>query len=180
LDNARKSIANMTPTEHVCATHEDEIFCVAAIGDKNKNTIYSDLTWQFPVRSFDGMSYMFVAHVYKLNAILVRPMKSREDGSMIAAFTSIHSDPEAIRHTPTLHVLDNECSHAVHNFLKSKDTARHNVEAHHHNVNAAEPAVKSAKYHIISHVATSATIAQSSFGEKCSRRCRTRSTCCAR
>ena len=124
LDDARKSIADMTPTEHVCATHEDKIFCFAAIGDKNKNTIYSDLIGKFPVRSFDGMSYIFVAYVYKLNAILLRPMKSREDGSMIDAFTSIYSELEAIGHKPTLHVLNNECSRAGHNVLKCKDTVR--------------------------------------------------------
>ena len=32
--------------------------------------------------------------------------------------------------------------------------SRQNVEAHHHNANAAEPAVKTAKHHIISHIAT--------------------------
>ena len=32
--------------------------------------------------------------------------------------------------------------------------ARQNVEAHHHNANAAEPAVKTTKYHIISHTVT--------------------------
>jgi hypothetical protein len=81
-------------------------------------------------------------------------MRLREDGSMIAAFTSIYSDLKAIRHKPTLHVLNNECFCAVHNFLTSKDTARQNVEAYHHNANAAEPAVKLAKYHTISHIST--------------------------
>jgi hypothetical protein len=81
-------------------------------------------------------------------------MKSREDGSMITAFTSIYSKLGSIGYKPTLHILDNECSRAVHKFLTSKETARQNVKAHHQNSNAAEPAVKSAKYHIISHVAT--------------------------
>jgi hypothetical protein len=100
------------------------------------------------------MCHIFVAYVYKLNAILLRPMKLREDGSMIAAFTSIYGNLEAIGYKPTLHVLNNECSSADHNFLTSKETARQNVETHHHNANAAEPAVKLAKYHIIYHVAT--------------------------
>ena len=51
-------------------------------------------------------------------------MKSREDASMVEAFTSIYADLEAIGHKPKLHVLDNECSRAVQNFLKIKDTAR--------------------------------------------------------
>ena len=39
-------------------------------------------------------------------------------------------------------------------FLIKKGTARKNVEAHNHRVNAAEPAVKTEKYHIIAHIAT--------------------------
>ena len=81
-------------------------------------------------------------------------MKSREDNSMVEAFTSIYADLEAISHKLKLHVLNNGCSCAVQHFLTTKDTTRQNVEAHHHNANAAEPAVKTAKYHIISHIAT--------------------------
>ena len=129
-------LPSWVPTEDVYFAHEDEIYCFAAIGDKNENTLYSDLTGQFPVRSYDGMVYIFVAYVYKCNAILLRSMKSREDASMIEAFTSIYTELEAIGHKPKLH------------------TARQNVEEHHHNANAAELAVKTAKYHIISHIAT--------------------------
>ena len=50
----------MTPTEHVCSAHEDKIYCFAAIGDKNKATIYSDLPGKFPVRSYDGMVYTYI------------------------------------------------------------------------------------------------------------------------
>jgi hypothetical protein len=52
IDDPRKSLADTTPTEHVA--HKDEIFYFAVSGDKNENTIYSKLTGQFPVRSFDG------------------------------------------------------------------------------------------------------------------------------
>ena len=81
-------------------------------------------------------------------------MKSQEDDSMVEAFNSIYADLEPIGPNPKLHVLNNECSRAVPNFLKMTNTMRQNVEAHHHNANAAEPAVKSAKYHIISNIAT--------------------------
>ena len=79
-------------------------------------------------------------------------MKSREDSSMVEAFTRTFTKLEAAGHKPKLHVLDNECSRAVQNFLIKKVTARKNVEAHNHRVNASEPAVKTAKYHIIAHV----------------------------
>ena len=144
----------MFPTEHVCSDIEDEIFCCAVIGDAHKNTTYSDLTGRFPINSYEGMDYIFVVYVYKLNAILLRSMKSMEDASMVEECTNIYTELETARHKPKLHVLDNECSHAIQKFLIKKDTARQNVEAHNHRVNAAEPAVKTAKYHIIAHVAT--------------------------
>ena len=81
-------------------------------------------------------------------------MKSREDESMVEAFTTIYSELEVLGHNPKLHILDNECPRAVQNFQKMWNTMRQNVEAHHHNVNAAKPAVKSTKYHLISHVDT--------------------------
>ena len=68
----------MFPTEHVCSAMEDEIFCCAVIGDTHKYIIYSDLTGRFPIQSYDGMKYIFVAYVYKLNAILLRSMKFSE------------------------------------------------------------------------------------------------------
>jgi hypothetical protein len=40
----------MSPTEHVCAAHEDKIFCFAAIGDKDTHVIYSNLTGIQPLR----------------------------------------------------------------------------------------------------------------------------------
>ena len=51
---------------------------------------------------FDHMTawyIFFVAYVCKFNAILLRSMKSREDASMIEAFTSIYAELEAIGHS---------------------------------------------------------------------------------
>jgi len=50
--------------------------------------------------------------------------------------------------------LDNECSKCIQNFLEKKGTTRHHVAPHSHRVNAAEPAVKTAKYHLIAALAT--------------------------
>ena len=81
-------------------------------------------------------------------------MKSREDDSTVAAFTDIYAELEAKNLKPKFHVLDNKCLRAVQTFLRSNDTKWQNVEAYNHRVNAAEPAVKTAKYHAIAHFAT--------------------------
>ena len=60
LEDARKIVTDMTPTEHVCVAYEDELYCFTTIGDTNENTIYSNLTGQFPVRSYDGIVPSFV------------------------------------------------------------------------------------------------------------------------
>ena len=75
--------------------------------------------------------------MYKLNAILLRSIKSREDASMVEAFTSVYNELETAGYKPKLHVLYNECSRAVQKFLIKKGTARQNVEAHNHIINAA-------------------------------------------
>ena len=67
------------------------MFCYAALADQNENTIYSDLAGRFPVRAFSGSNYIFIAYIYTINAILIRPMKSRGDDCMVAAFKDIYS-----------------------------------------------------------------------------------------
>jgi hypothetical protein len=50
--------------------------------------------------------------------------------------------------------LDNQCSKAVKKYIKSENVTIQLVEPYNHRVNAAEPAVKTAKYHMISCLAT--------------------------
>ena len=97
---------------------------------------------------------MFIAYTYKINAIMMRPIQSREDNSIVAAFSNIYDELETKGHKLKLHVLDNECSRAVHNVFLSKGTAHQNVKTHNHQANTLESAAKTAKYHLISHIAT--------------------------
>jgi hypothetical protein len=80
-------INSMSPTQEVCSLQE--MFCFTALANANTGTIYTDLTGAFPVRSFKNMQYIFVAYMYDLNAIIVRPMPSHADAAMIAAFTKV-------------------------------------------------------------------------------------------
>ncbi len=117
--DAQMDVSDMNPQEQACSANEDEMFCFAMLADANENTLYSDLTGQFPVRSYSGMQYIFVAYVYSKNAILIRPMPSRSDQSMLDAFNNIYLTLESTNGKPRLHVLDNECSKAVQKFIKS-------------------------------------------------------------
>ena len=130
------------------------MFCFAALADQNENTIYSDLAGRFPVRSYSGMNYLFIAYIYTINAILIRPMKSRSDACMVDAFKDVYTYLTDKKLAPKLHVLDNECSKAVQTYVKGQNTRIQLVEPHNHRVNAAETAVKAAKYHLLAALAT--------------------------
>ena len=52
------------------------------------------------------MSYMCVCYVYKLNKILLRTMKNREDEEMISAFKPCYNELNSKGQHPTLHVLE--------------------------------------------------------------------------
>ena len=73
---------------------------------------------------------------------------------MIECFKDVYSYLETRGCKPKLHVLDNECSRAIKKQIKSEGTKIQLVEPHNHRVNAAEPAVKTAKYHFIASLAT--------------------------
>ena len=152
--DARTEADSINPPEQVCTAIDNEMFVFAALADANADTIYTDLTGRFPVRSYSGMQYLFIAYIYTINAILIRPMPSRTDASMITAFTDVYDYLEARKCKPKLHVLDNECSKAVRNYVTSKNTKIQLVEPHNHRVNAAEPAVKTVKAHFKSALAT--------------------------
>ena len=102
------------------------------------STIYSNLMGRFPVESYTGMNYILVVYVYKLNAPLMRAIKSRQDADIVAAFQSVCEELIAYGHKPALHVLDNKCSRAVKTYIRSNKTDIQLVEPHNHRVNAAE------------------------------------------
>ena len=79
----------------------------------NEHTIYTTLTRLFAIRSFKGNQYTFVCYAYNLNAVLVRPMKTRETTSMLKSFQDIYSYLIFKNFKPKLHVMDNEYSKTI-------------------------------------------------------------------
>ena len=142
IKDARAQVNNMIPPEQVCTAIDDEMFWFAILEDQNENTIYSDLAGRFPVCSYSCMNYIFVAYVYKINSILVRPMATQCDATMIYTFKNIYEYLKARNLAPKLHILDNKCSKAVQKYVKSEKLEIQLVEPHNHRVNAAEPEVK--------------------------------------
>ena len=69
------------------------------------------------------MNYIFVAYVYNINDILVRPMATQCDANMIDIFKNIYEYLKVRNIVPKLHILDNECSKVVQKYVKSEKVA---------------------------------------------------------
>jgi len=67
----------------------NNIFCFAALADKQKGILYTDATGALPVVSLEGNQYYFIAYDYDTNAILAEPLRSVKDADIIAAFEKI-------------------------------------------------------------------------------------------
>ena len=149
---ARADVDNIFPTHEACAVQD--VFCFAALADAHPGTMYTDLTGAFPVRSFKNMQYIFVAYIYDLNAIVVRPMPARTDAAFITAFTDVFDTLRAQNYQPILNVMDNECSKAVERHIRTAQLDIQLVPPHNHRVNAAERAIGTFKAHFVAALAT--------------------------
>ena len=146
-------VDHMAFQQEACAMHD--MFCFAALADANVGTMYTDLTGAFPVRSYKNMQYIFVAYIYDLNAIIVRPMpSSRDDGAFVAAFSEVFNTLRARSYHPTPNVMDNECSQAVKQHIRANKMNIQLVPPHNHCVNAAVQAIATFKEHFVAALAT--------------------------
>ncbi len=152
IRDARTEVDNMSPNEEICNTQH--MFCYAALADTKTGTMYTDLTGQFPVRSYKNMVYIFVAYIYDINAIISVPMPSRNDNAMITAFETVLDQLKVKGYHPTLNIMDNECSKAVEAYIRKEKIAIQLVPPHNHRVNAAERAIATFKDHFVAALAT--------------------------
>ena len=69
-----------------------------------------NLTGRFPYQSSRGNNYMMVAYHYDGNAIRIEPLKNRQAGTIVDAWTKINATFAAAGAQPNTYILDNECS----------------------------------------------------------------------
>ena len=82
-------------------------------------------------------------------------MKTRETPSMLKAFKDIYEHLEAINMQPKLHIMDNECSRKIQNYITTnRDTKIQFVKANSHRFNSAERAIQTFKNHFIAGLCT--------------------------
>ncbi len=145
-------VDRMMPQQEACSMQD--IFCFAALTNANTGTMYTDLTSSFPVWSFKNMQYIFVAYVYDLNAIIVHAMPTGTDTAMITAFKEVITVLQTHGYRPALNVMNNKCSTAVEQYIRSEKINIQLVPPHNHQANAAEQAIVTFKEHFIAALAT--------------------------
>ena len=128
----------------------NNIFCFAALADKQHGTFYTDCTGNLPVRALDGQQLIFVAYDYDTNYIFAIPIDSTTSEDIMTAFRSVVETLTAHGYTPTFNVTDNQAATAIKQYCVSKNITVQLVEPHNHRVNAAERAIQTFKNHFIS------------------------------
>ncbi|KAL7503222.1 hypothetical protein ACHAXN_001038 [Cyclotella atomus] len=122
-----------------------------------RETIFSNQTGKLPTQSQRGNKYIMVMVEIDSNAILVEPMKSRDDGEMIRANNVLVKRLKNAGVQPKKHVLDNEISEHMKQHIQDqyKFTLKL-VPPGCHRRNAAEVAIRNFKVHFLSVLAGTA------------------------
>ena len=90
------------------APQTNNIFCYAALADKQEGKLYTDSTGEFPEMSLDGKHYFFVAYDYDTNYIFALPIANVQDKKIINAFNKILNVLTEKVHKPTFNVTENQ------------------------------------------------------------------------
>ena len=121
--------------------------------DKKKRTMnYTDASGKFPVRSRAGNQYILMS-VYNGYGYPVA-MPNRTSESYIAAYEETIRHLDSLGHRPSYQCLDNETSIDLVNFFKRADLKFGYVDKDCHRRNLAERAIRDAKNHLTSMLAT--------------------------
>ena len=117
--------------------------------DEMERKMYTDQTGTFPVRSYRGMQYVMVLIEMESNSTLVAAMRNRTSGEMVEAYQILVDRLKAGGITPTMHILDNECSEEYKQAIMKNHVNYQLVPPHDHQRNIAEKAIQVFKDHFV-------------------------------
>ena len=115
-----------------------------------KETICTDQTGAFPIRSRRSNKYILILCEIDSNAIYSQPMQNRTTGEIIRSYqtTLEHLQNENVH--PKKHILDNEISEEYKQAIRDNGMQYELVPAGQHRRNVAEKAIQTWKSHLIS------------------------------
>ena len=110
--NAQRTTATVIPSDEPL-DGANNVFCFAALADKQTGTIYTDATGALPSRSLDGNQYYFVAYDYDTNYIFAIPIKDQTDASIIEGFEEVFTTLNKKGHKPKFNITDNQAANSI-------------------------------------------------------------------
>jgi hypothetical protein len=143
------STRRLTPRDKPINVPTD-VFCFAALADKQQGTFYSDCTGALPTRALEGQQLFFVAYAYDPNYIFAIPIASTSNDHIIAAYKEVFQTLSDRGYKPTFSVTDNQASKPIREYLQQQQCRLQFVEPNNHRVSTAEHAIQTFKNHFIS------------------------------
>jgi hypothetical protein len=132
----------------------NNVYCFAALADKQHGTFYTDCTGRLPARALDGQQLFFVAYDYDTNYIFAIPITSTSDKDIMDAFAQVHQLLTNKGYQPVFNVTDNQAATPIKSYMEQHNGTVQLVEPNNHRVNAAERAIQTFKNHFISGLCT--------------------------
>jgi len=113
---------------------------------------HSDATGRFPIVSSQGHQYILVS-VFN-NYVHMESMASRSADSYVKAYKATFAFFRRLKHHVAVQRIDNETSSQLEDFFRAEDVSVEYAPAQNHRTVRAERAIRDAKNHIISTLAT--------------------------
>jgi hypothetical protein len=86
---------------------------ITTVTENTMHKSYLDQTGSFPARSSCGNQYVFLLYDFDSNVILTQAIPNCQARLLTNAWTNLHSQLHTNGTTPTLHILDIECSNEL-------------------------------------------------------------------
>ena len=80
----------------------NSMFCLEALAEKEKGTVYTEATGALPVTSLDGHQYYIVAYDYDNNFIETKEVSDIKDETIVDTVHKIFDKMEECGHRPLL------------------------------------------------------------------------------
>eukprot|EP00804_Cyclotella_cryptica_P006123 CCRYP_010735-RA/>CCRYP_010735-RA protein AED:0.28 eAED:0.28 QI:0/0/0/1/1/1/2/0/432 len=151
LNQTRKNVRSTKPKQPFEEPHTINSRATKNAMSTPRETIFTDQTGKFPVRSQNGHHYIMIMVEIDSSTILVEPIKNRKDAKLTRAYTTLMTRLHRAGIQPRKHILDNEISQAMKDLIHDKYRMQYELAppgCHRHN--AAEVAIRNFKCHFLS------------------------------
>ena len=115
-----KQPASVASSQGPTVGKANNIFCFAALADKQTGTMYIDATGALSVRLLDNHQYYFVVHNYDTDYTFAIPIKDVMD-TIVEAFDQGFIKLTEKGYKPKLSVMNNQATHPIKKYLKREE-----------------------------------------------------------